>query len=348
MLLPDGDHFVGDFNAEFRPHGHGVKFCADGFELASGQWRDGTQHGPGKWTDPSGERFEGQFVDGEMSGLGVYTWPGGGVFEGEWAHNRRNGLGVVWDKKGKVDKCGLWADHHLVESCAVPRSKIPIGARLSAAGQLPASLLRRARVLAAFASSCPSAARSADLICPGGGFYRGSVGPDHQPHGLGTLHRADGSAAIRGDWTNGRLMVDAARDAAGRLQGAASEWSAVGLFEGNFVDGRRSGLGVQWDTAGKVVGCGRWANGQLVEQRPVPRSKFPVGVSLSAQGQQRGLQQRAGGADAVSVPQRNPLLTAAAAERSLLPLSASARPPVRALFCCCSQRRAARAHAADA
>ena len=97
------------------------------------------------------------------------------------------------------------------------------------------------------------------------------------------------------------------RDAAGRLQGAASEWSASGLFEGEFVDGQRSGLGtetglngqlfegewadgrrcglgIQWDQAGRVIKCGRWADDKLVEQRPVPRSKLPVGALLSAAG----------------------------------------------------------------
>ena len=104
---------------------------------------------------------------------------------------------------------------------------------------------------------------------------------------MGILHRSDGSEAIRGDWTNGRLLVAGARDADGRLQGAASQWSASGLFEGNFVDGQRSGLGIQWDTAGKVVGCGHWDDGKLVEGRPVPRSKLTVGAFMSAQGQQR-------------------------------------------------------------
>jgi len=104
--------------------------------------------------------------------------------------------------------------------------------------------------------------------------------------------------------------VGGVRDAAGRLQGAASEWSASGLFEGEFVDGQRSGLGtetglngqlfegewadgrrcglgIKWDQAGKVVEYGRWSDDQLVEELPVPRSKLPVGALLSASGQQR-------------------------------------------------------------
>ena len=142
---------------------------------------------------------------------------------------------------------------------------------------------------------------------------------------MGILNCSDGSAAVRGDWVNGRLVVSGARDAAGRLQGAASEWSTSGLFEGEFVDGQRSGLGtetmlnghlfegewaagrrcglgVQWDQTGKVIRCGRWADDKLAEQRPVPRSKLPVGAFLFASGQQRACSASGGKAPSAHSP----------------------------------------------
>jgi hypothetical protein len=122
------------------------------------------------------------------------------------------------------------------------------------------------------------------LICPGGGHYCGSFNADNEPHGPGTLQRSDGSEAARGDWTNGRLFVGGARDAAGRLQGAASEWSASGLFEGEFVDGVYSGLGVKWDHAGKMRQCGQWFRGLLVKSCAVPRSKIRIGDCLTDAG----------------------------------------------------------------
>ena len=133
--MPYSGHFVGDFNADFRPHGEGTQYCADDSESASGQWRDGKQHGHGKVILRGGDRYEGEFVDGKYSGLGAYTWTDGRVFEGEWADDKNIGLGVVWSKEGEVIKCGRWADGKLVKSCAVPRSKIPIGSFLSAAGE---------------------------------------------------------------------------------------------------------------------------------------------------------------------------------------------------------------------
>jgi hypothetical protein len=145
LLLHGGGHFVGEFNADFRPHGEGTEYRADGSEAASGQWRDGKQHGRGKQTLPSGARYEGDFVAGQMSGLGLFTWPAGAVYEGEFAAGDFNGFGIHWTAEGEVKQCGRWVDDQLVESRPVPRSKIPIGARLSAAGPSPASLLRRLR-----------------------------------------------------------------------------------------------------------------------------------------------------------------------------------------------------------
>ena len=135
LLLPNGGHFVGDFNAQFIRHGEGVHFSADGSEVASGQWRDGKQHGPDKWANPDGRRYEGEFVDSMFSGLGKYTWADGRMFEGEFKNDVSSGFGISWTADGNVAECGSWANDELVESCPVPRSKIPIGSFLSAAGE---------------------------------------------------------------------------------------------------------------------------------------------------------------------------------------------------------------------
>ena len=91
-------------------------------------------HGRVKEFLPSGDRHEGDFVDEKRSGLGAYTWADGRVHEGEWSDNERSGLGVMWDKEGKVAKCGRWADDRFVKSCPVPHNKIPIGSRLAPHG----------------------------------------------------------------------------------------------------------------------------------------------------------------------------------------------------------------------
>ena len=90
--------------------------------------------GRGKETFPNGSRYEGNFVDGDYSGLGAFTWADGLVHEGEWADGLRSGFGMQWNKKGTLMGCGLWTDSAFHER-PVPRSKIPVGGNLSAAGE---------------------------------------------------------------------------------------------------------------------------------------------------------------------------------------------------------------------
>jgi len=66
--------------------------------------------------------------------------------------------------------------------------------------------------------------------------------------------------------------------------------------------------------------CGRWVIDKLAEYRPVPLVKLPMGAFLFATGQQWRAKQKEGGAASVLVPQHHSLLTATAAERSLLSL----------------------------
>ena len=56
------------------------------------------------------------------------------------------------------------------------------------------------------------------------------------------------------------------------------------VFEGEWVDFKRSGFGMQWDKDGTLLHCGHWAD-NVVDTRPVPRSKIPVGTHLSAAGE---------------------------------------------------------------
>lgn len=143
LLLPSGNCFVGDFNAEFKAHGRGTEFRPNGSEAASGQWRDGRLHGCGKQNNPEASRSEGNFVDGHYSGVGTFTWLQGTVYEGDLAEGKRSGLGMLWSRDSALLLCGRWEDDRLVEERPVPRNKISIGTHLSAAGT--SSTARQAR-----------------------------------------------------------------------------------------------------------------------------------------------------------------------------------------------------------
>ena len=135
LLLPGGGHFIGDFNEDFKPHGNGMQYRADGSKAASGQWRNGELHGRGEQIHPDGSRYEGEFTNGWHNGVGRRTWANGDVHEGEWAADEASGFGIKWRWDGSLVQCGRWAENEMVQECPVPRSKVPVGSFLSAAGQ---------------------------------------------------------------------------------------------------------------------------------------------------------------------------------------------------------------------
>ena len=137
LLLPDGGHYIGEFNADSRPHGEGVEFRADGTETASGQWREGQLHGRGRIIHANGDRYEGEVVAGQASGLGSFTWADGREYVGELSDNIFEGFGFM-SSRGPcqyVVHCGRWKDGILAESRPVLFSKLVYGSMLSAAGQ---------------------------------------------------------------------------------------------------------------------------------------------------------------------------------------------------------------------
>ena len=59
------------------------------------------------------------------------------------------------------------------------------------------------------------------------------------------------------------------------------------VFEGEslWAEGKRNGLGMQWDKNGALLQCGRWFHDRLVTSCPVLLSKIPIGSFLSAAGE---------------------------------------------------------------
>ena len=69
------------------------------------------------------------------SGLGSFVRRGGKAACGEWADGKMSGFGMQWNRLGQLTECGRWFNDRLVQSCAVPRSQIPLAKFLSPAGQ---------------------------------------------------------------------------------------------------------------------------------------------------------------------------------------------------------------------
>ncbi len=66
----------------------------------TGTFRNGLQHGRGKYTLPSGYEYEGDWVEGEISGQGRAKFPNGSVYEGSFAKGKPNGKGKITSADG--------------------------------------------------------------------------------------------------------------------------------------------------------------------------------------------------------------------------------------------------------
>jgi hypothetical protein len=86
---------MGTLDEKGRRHGQGVMLFKDG--TYEGGWKNGKQHGKGKYEWHSGSKYEGDWADGKFDGFGTYTWPSGATYTGEWKKGKKNGHGrFVW------------------------------------------------------------------------------------------------------------------------------------------------------------------------------------------------------------------------------------------------------------
>jgi hypothetical protein len=136
LLFPDGSYYVGQLDAEQRPHGEGTQLNGNRYE---GEWQNGKRHGHGRYRMKDGREYVGDWAVNKRQGLGLFSGPDFGIYEGEWKNDKRNGFGVKRAVEGKIISCGLWKDDIAVESRSIPLSKLPVKAFLSDAGELEQS-----------------------------------------------------------------------------------------------------------------------------------------------------------------------------------------------------------------
>lgn len=62
-------------------------------------------------------------------------------------------------------------------------------------------------------------------------------------------------------------------------------WKDGSIYEGEWSQGKRAGLGALWDSQGKLDECGQRTDGKFVDSCAVPMRLIPQGKLLSAAGQ---------------------------------------------------------------
>lgn len=77
------------------------------YDSYEGMWKDGWEHGVGKYTWADGSEYKGDWVEGKRSGQGIYVWPNRSTYTGEWRDGHQEGWGIYRWPSGSL-YMGMW------------------------------------------------------------------------------------------------------------------------------------------------------------------------------------------------------------------------------------------------
>lgn len=109
--------YVGDWE-KGKMHGNGTYYyhaigCEGKLEVGgsyTGEFKENTRHGVGKYSFNNGYSYEGEWRDNVPCGRGVFRWPDGSEYIGHWKDGRRHGMGKLIVSDGFVYD-GMWVEN---------------------------------------------------------------------------------------------------------------------------------------------------------------------------------------------------------------------------------------------
>ncbi|HOZ28807.1 MAG TPA: hypothetical protein PLH23_15260, partial [Hyphomonadaceae bacterium] len=239
---PDGYRYEGNYTTG-EINGTGKEKLATG-EVYEGAFVNGERHGLGRMTYIDGSTYEGDYVRGKREGAGTQTFKDGSVYVGEWKGDRRNGEGVytTGDKVWTYD--GAWLNDRRSGQGKLSSndgSYTYIGAFADdrRTGQATATFGDGRVFRGMFAND--QQAGPGELTFKDGRKITGQF-LDHRPNGAAV--EVGSVATIDGTWVEGAL------------QGRAVVQYATGeRFEGQYVNGKRNGVGTDTRLDGSKEEC---------------------------------------------------------------------------------------------
>lgn len=90
-LFKDGSKYIGTF-LRSQPHGNGIFYLSDGSKY-EGEFSNGDKNGKGKMSFATGDVYVGNFSSGLISGSGKMVYRNGDVYTGYWVNGKSSGKG---------------------------------------------------------------------------------------------------------------------------------------------------------------------------------------------------------------------------------------------------------------
>ncbi len=263
----DGTKIVGEGN-HTQLFGDGYKFNKYGFVTNCGEYRydipidekhkvervefsdgafyegrlddDRKRHGYGWYHFPNGDDYLGEFCNGDRTGKGVYYFNSGSVYNGILVKGNFNGKGVIRYSDGEVYDGDFKDDNK--HGRGIYRYKD---------GKCKYGIWKDNSYFGTDPRMTPDDFPVKSLVYKDGSKYKGHTF-DVLPHGTGVMRHADGSV-YDGEFLFGK------RHGYGKFFGT----NGVLFYEGQHVDGERSGKGIMYMNG--YVEEGLFINGFLSE-----------------------------------------------------------------------------------
>jgi hypothetical protein len=238
--------YSGTFNTLHSvPDGTGeMNYAIEGLPMHETQNSNNDRNSQDRTRNSTVLSYRGQWVDGDKSGYGVMTFTSGEVYEGGFFDNHRHGLGIIKYANGSVFD-GIFR----------------LG-RIHGKGRM---LYDDGSVYWGHFIHTSSTTTNYNSQYHGEGTDTVTC-LRIVPHGRGKLTFADGATVYDGEFCNGQF------DGHGKLTHNDGSW-----YLGEFVDGKKNGIGLEVRADGTISHEGVFYNGQKLESSSVKRPKRSLG-----------------------------------------------------------------------
>lgn len=232
LYYANGSSYTGKFD-KGRPNGTGT-LHANGSIVYSGEWKNGRMEGLGKLYANGTLVYDGSFSNNQRSGYGIEYSEGKKRYAGHWKAGVREGDGQLFDNNGKLVFGGTWSSGFRNGSGRSYSSKTITSYTLDANNKIVAQKEDPGIVIQSVTYVNDKLLAEGDEL-----VYIGTTDQNGMPHGSGELFTYEkGIVSERGTLKQRKLH-----------------------YSGQFIDGKMSGYGKQYDRDEKLVYEGQFNNG---------------------------------------------------------------------------------------
>jgi len=242
-----------------------------------GEWQGGKKHGLGVMTFGNGDVYDGEFADDEMSGQGAMNYANGDKYTGQWLNDKPSGNGELIRKNGEIVR---WDNNDIQFASFVDLEGNKYQGKWQddkphGSGKLIKK--NKDTYESTWEHGAIQFTEHTKFTNKNGNTYQGQW-LNGKPHGTGVLTRKNGEVYHEAIWNNGELATikrftdiddnkyvgtwDINKTGEGKCI-----FSNQDMYEGQWVNGKPSGVGKKTIKTSGDIQEGKFSNGALVTKK---------------------------------------------------------------------------------